>query len=206
MSLIYLGDLSKQDVQVLATEVLNAQSILEFGVGASTQIICQTRRNDLAFYSVETDPVWIGHSQRELKSLGVNPKYCEFILYSQWHETVASKNIQFDVIFVDGVDDKRLEFAKNAWDMLRVGGRMLFHDTRRSGDMAKFLQLVESKYLEVDVIKLNHRASNISIVRKKISEPYIDWNVAEKKEPWMSAQVAPPSGWVQKMKDFISNS
>jgi hypothetical protein len=79
-----------------------------------------------------------------------------------------------------------------AWPLLRVGGVMMFHDTRRPGDMRNVLDLVASAFLSVESVSCNAEHSNITVVRKKAPEPYVDWNLVERRSRWQVGQEEAP--------------
>ena len=63
----YLGDLSKQDYEVLKDLALNSKNMLEFGIGASTQILRNFSDGNLT--SLETSPFWIDITKQNLNFL-----------------------------------------------------------------------------------------------------------------------------------------
>jgi hypothetical protein len=95
----------------------------------------------------------------------------------------------FDLIFVDGIDKLRLEFAMQTWNFLAPDGFMIFHDTRRQGDFANLCNLATQHWNEIKRIDVNKPASNgvssnISVIHKKVKEEYVNWNYAENKPLW----------------------
>jgi len=192
----YIGDISKEDAHVLGILGKGGQ-VLEFGMGGSTQVLAQVAEH---LISVETDPDWVVRTRGNLDALGIDPKRYDLIPYFKWPEFVRPLRKKFDLIFVDGVDEMRFPFAIMSFPMLKVGGFMCFHDTRRTPDMANFLNTVLNFKDEIDHSNLNWRSSNISCALKKMPEPYVDWNKVEKREPWMTGAVPPPADWVKKVK------
>jgi predicted O-methyltransferase YrrM len=171
----YIGDISRQDAQVLATFAAGARRILEFGVGGSTQVLAQCAPPEGSIVTIDTSPEWIERTQIRSARLGIG-RDVTYLSYAEWS---AMRQETVDLVFVDGIDELRLPFAREAWKSLRVGGTMLFHDTRRARDAGNVLQLVTEHHLEVERVEMNIRASNISAVVKKVAEPYVDWNVVE---------------------------
>jgi hypothetical protein len=171
----YKGDISRQDAQVLAEHVATAQRILEFGVGGSTQILAQIAPPGAVITAVETDPNWVQKTRESLQELRIGANV-QFVAYQDW---VSMDVGLIDMVFIDGVDHLRREFAERSWGFLRIGGIMLIHDTRRIGDAAYALDFVRLHHLEVQGIELNLRASNITLIRKKVAEPYVNWNLVE---------------------------
>jgi len=168
----FVGDLSQQDALVLEEFARTSKNILEFGVGGSTQIFAQCEPKTLT--CIETDPKWI-----EL----VRNKVLTFkqATYPNFYPYTTDFNNSFDLIFVDGVDNLRLDFARKTWKNLTVGGAMLFHDTRRLTDFANVLNTITQFTLEVEMALFNYKDSNISILIKKTAQPYVNWHHVEGK-------------------------
>ena len=194
----FVGDLSDADALVLESRVSSARYVLEFGAGGSTQIIAQSMPSGGRMVSVDTEPKWIETTRARLALLGVEER-CRFVEYAAWPRSVER---EVDVVFVDGLSTHRRAFAKTAWALLRIGGVMLFHDTRRPTDVGNMCSLVARSFEEVDLVELNARvggsgdASNISVVRKKRREPYVNWQRAEGKPQWRYGKLpVPPDFW-----------
>jgi predicted O-methyltransferase YrrM len=174
----YIGEISKQDAEVLRTLAEQSKSILEFGVGASTQIIAKYRTGD-RFDSIDTSTEWIDRTKSNLDLLEIDQSRVNIV-----HIDAFRPDGFYDFIFIDGKEDLRLKLALDLWPNLAVGGIMAFHDTRRPADIRNVLELVAHHQNEVHVIQLNVSGSNISFVRRKELEQWYDWNVVEKREPW----------------------
>jgi len=187
----YIGDLSQQDAALLGRYASTAQAALEFGVGGSTQIIAQAIPAGASFRSLDTDPGWIDATQEKLHRLGVGDR-CQIAGYDEW----VPDGARFDFIFDDGVDHLRRSFAFRTFPLLTVGGVLLFHDTRRLRDVQNVLALVEAFFDEIEYVSLNEHvegvASNITVVRKKAKEPYVNWNFSEGKPLWAYGQGTVP--------------
>lgn len=168
----YVGDISRQDAQILATSAGTARRILEFGVGGSTQILAQVAPPDATITTVETSPEWIERTRSNLQRFQIKT-HVEFLEFESW---LSADVGLMDLVFVDGRDDLRAAFAMRAWRFLRVGGVLLIHDTRRRNDANYALEFAKLYYLEIESVFLNVRASNITMITKKMSEPYVDWN------------------------------
>lgn len=171
-SMEFVGDLSIEDSKVLEKYAESADSILEFGVGGSTQIFAQCRPELLV--CVETDPTWanvvLAKVARDFPK-ATTPLMLHYT--NQFYQ-------KFDLIFVDGVDHKRLDFAINAWDSLKGGGVMLFHDTRRPQDLNNVFELAKRYGDEVSRIIVNCAESNTTVVTKREAKLlYENWNHAE---------------------------
>jgi hypothetical protein len=169
----FVGDLSVMDSFVLfeLTESPNMR-ILEFGVGGSTQIFAQRQPKQLV--SVETDPLWAKLVINKIDNDFPNAFKPLIIGYTTTFFTM------FDLIFVDGVDDKRLEFAINSWSSLHNSGVMVFHDTRRKFDFDQVLQFISHVGTEVLSAQFNYLDSNMTVLTKRSNKLlYENWNITE---------------------------
>lgn len=176
----FIGDLSLQDADVLAQWSDRSRDILEFGSGGSTQLLAQSNANSII--SVETDPSWIERTRKNLAKIP-NARPVKFVDYTNYFDR------EFDLILVDGVDNLRQQFALDTWQYLRVGGVMMFHDTRRFRDFQNVAWVAQSYFNEICQIDVNARASdgnssNMTVIHKKINEPYQNWNRVEGKPRW----------------------
>lgn len=190
----FVGDLSDADAELIEVYASRARRVLEFGAGGSTQIIAQSLPPAGKLTSLETDPEWIRITSERLGKLRVRERV-DLVPYSQWQPSG-----QYDLIFDDGVDELRLPFARRAWPLLGIGGVLLFHDTRRAHDVANVLELVRSVFEEVDVVCMNEaiggRRSNLTAVRKKSRDAYVNWTQTEGKPRWRySLEPVPESFW-----------
>lgn len=173
----FIGDLSLEDADILSTYGKRSKRILEFGCGGSTQIFSQCHPDRLV--SIETNPLWIEATARRVKKLlGTEPEFRPYDFIPMTEE--------FDLIFVDGVDSLRRDFAMGTWKLLTVGGVMIFHDTRRFQDFQNAAWVAQSYFNEILTINVNSRArnnksSNMTVIIKKEIEPYVNWNHAEGK-------------------------
>ncbi len=188
----YIGDLSARDAEILAMAASRAKDILEFGCGGSTQIMAQAMSDGAFLVSLDTSEDWIRRTYMNLVALGVDETSYRLDNYDGWTNRYLP---DFDLIFVDGVDEERGEFAKAAFPLLAVDGAMLFHDTRRLQDLKNVLELVFEHGNEISDVMLNINGSNISVVVKKSLEPYENWNVVEGRADWMAGAVPPPANW-----------
>ena len=187
----YIGDISKNDAKVLAQLAANCRDILEFGVGASTQVLSHYRHLGGRMISVETDPQWVEKTRRNLDRVKV--PHPQFVFYTDL-DNHLNHGAKFDLIFDDGVDGLRGEFSKRTWPFLNVGGIFAFHDTRRTGDVLNVCALLAAVSAEVSVVEFNLDHSNITTIVKKQAEHYEDWNVLEQREPWKQGWGDPPPG------------
>lgn len=171
----FVGDLSIDDARILERYAAE-NTVLEFGVGGSTQIFAQ--RADKVV-SVETDPAWVERTKRNLALLE-DAVPVTFVMYDQFTYQGV-----FDVVFVDGIPEKRLEFAERAWDCVIPGGCMIFHDTRRFEYLKEAAWIMQLHCLEIWEMEINKDDSNLTILhkrRKPIS--YVNWNETEGKPAW----------------------
>lgn len=176
--MIYVGDLSREDAQLLARLARDAGRILEFGVGGSTQIFAQAAPSYARIISLETEALWISKTEAVLEALG-RRSMVEFRRYANWAAAPPAVPAEYDLIFDDGVAELRMDFARKAWPSLKIGGALLFHDTRRRADARNVFDFCNEHHLEVESVAVNAASSNLSVVRKKIAQPYVDWNKAE---------------------------
>jgi predicted O-methyltransferase YrrM len=190
---LFIGDLSSADVNVLSNLVSRADRILEFGAGGSTQIAAQFAPRGARIVTVDTSPEQISRTIVNLGRLGVPAQDVEFLDFDCWMEKVGDH--YFDMIFDNGADALRRSFAHQAWPMLRIGGVMVFHSTRRETDIENVLDLIRARYLEVDSVEINTRSSNITVIRKKTSEPWVNWNTVQSRLPWEVGDEDPPEDW-----------
>ena len=172
----YIGDISKQDALVLQGLAREATSILEFGSGASTQVL--TAYSDCPVRSVETEPRWIKKTQKRLKDLGLRE-----IVFSSYIEFEADPGKGYDLVFDGGVVDLRREFAILAWSLLKVGGRLRLHDTRSPKPIKDIAVLLERFALSIRSIYVNKDGSNITVFEKGPTVVYRNWNREEGMKP-----------------------
>jgi len=171
--MIYIGDISKKDYLVLKELAEKSQNILEFGVGASTQVISNYCTGD--FTSIDTSDYWIEFTKKNIAHLEI--KNCaNFMSYHSF-----KPKGEYDFIFDDGVDNLRNEFAINMWKHLKIGGYIAFHDTRRKQDISNVTNLILNYFNEIEDVNINKNGSNIIVIKKKIYEPYEEWNIAEER-------------------------
>ena len=179
----YIGDISREDAELLARTAAGARRILEFGAGASTQVLAQSASEGAEIVTVETKPDWVERTRANLRRLGIR-REVRFVPYRGFWRSVQGP---FEMIFDDGIDRLRAEFAERAWPML-------FHDTRRPRDARTALRQVERVFLEVASVHLNPEGSNLTVVRKQAPQAYVDWNVAEGRARWEYGHADPPPG------------
>ena len=184
----FVGQLSKADVNLLSHYAKEYPKILEFGAGGSTMIFAQTTPKKVL--TMEPNPVWVARTLSNLSVLGADSSKYEIVPYS-----LKSIEGEYDLVFVDGTANERFPFALVAFKHLRVGGWILFHDTRERGDLRNFLELAFAYRDEVGHIFMNADGSNISGIQRKPSEPAYDWSVTEGQLPWQTGAEVPPANW-----------
>ena len=176
----FIGDLSLQDADIISEYASQSKHILEFGSGGSTQLLAQWSATKII--SVETNPHWIQTTKNNLMNI-------PFATTVEFLDYTTQFNLQFDLIFVDGVEHLRREFAIETWKYLNAGGTMLFHDTRRFLDFQNAAWVAQLYHNEISRIYVNATASdgvssNITVIHKKPYEDYINWNYSENKPLW----------------------
>ena len=173
----YIGDISKQDAELLSNLASNATRILEFGIGGSTQVLAWAAQPGVEINCVETDPRWIEQTKRNFEKLGLP---VDRVSYFNFEDAPGG---EYDFVFVDGVDDKRLAFALMAWQLVKHNGCMAFHDTRRYHDLEQALKIPTAFMGTVSAIYINEGESNITTLWKSLPALlYEDWNVVEGKD------------------------
>lgn len=172
-----IGDLSKQDRKVLKAMAEKSRSILEVGVGASTQILTHYARGKVVSY--DTDQRWIERIRDVVfPQVGVEGE-CEFRLLDY------RMNIQgqYDFAFIDCAREYRLPSAFEAWKRITAGGSLSFHDTRRDRDIENTFRFLRSVFREVARIECNYEDSNITIIWKRPKPAkYVNWHKGQTKE------------------------
>jgi len=171
---VFIGDLSKSDAELLEQLARVSTRILEFGMGGSTQIFAQCCN---AVTSLDTSQKWLDRTKKILEQLPAHPT--KLLRYGN-KGTVSGS---FDLIFDDGHPMWRLDFARWAWPLLRTGGKLLVHDTRVR-HINVVCELLHEFKNEIESVEVNKDGSNITVITKKPREPYSNWNKDEEKEEW----------------------
>jgi predicted O-methyltransferase YrrM len=194
----YIGDISKKDATVLRMYAQTSNNILEFGCGASTQVIANYVSKEARITSIDTEEAWIEKTRSNIKVLGIK-NHVNFLNYNTFMDHILV-DIHFDFIFDDGADSLRREFAIKMWPYLAVGGVIGFHDTRRGPDFRNVLEVLAHYQNEVDDVAFNVWGSNITMIWKKVAEPYDNWQITEKREPWQLGYGELPEEFINKFK------
>lgn len=187
MSIEFVGDLSIADAKLLAQLGVESTHILEFGVGGSTQIFAQCQ--PVKLMCVDTDAGWIERTKNNLSRITSPITTPSFVLYDFFKFEGV-----YDLIFVDGAPEKRLDFAMRAWPILDTGGRMVFHDTRRFEYFREAAWVMQSFFSEVRCVDINLNDSNLTIIEKGPARVYENWNLTEGKPMWAYGSGDIPEG------------
>lgn len=198
----YIGDISKADALVLSMVKSLSGNILEFGCGASTQVMAAYADKDTEIVSIDTDAGWIEKTKENLSLLGIEKKV-EFQDYREYMGTLLKSSPTFDFVFDDGVDHLRREFAIRIWPYISIEGALAMHDTRRAPDFRNVLEILATFQDQIDTVYFNYLGSNITIIKKKEAQPYDNWQITEKKEPWQLGYGPIPEEFKLKMKDHV---
>lgn len=177
----YIGDLSLSDAFTLKSYAEEAKSILEFGVGASTQILRHYSKGEMI--SVETMQEWIDRTEKNFKLIGVEGS----VEYKPYDEKNKGNVLSgtYDLIFVDGYKKLRREFAMSNWRHLSYGGVMIFHDTRKMFHTDYVGEVIKRFFPQIKTIIVNQNNSNLTIIEKRRGLKYENWNRTENKKAWM---------------------
>jgi predicted O-methyltransferase YrrM len=195
----FVGDLSRNDAKVLEAFGRASRSILEFGCGGSTQVLCQAMAPGARMVSLETDPMWVDRTRSNLDILGVPRGAYDLLPYAGWEAALEGRT--FDLIFVDGVEEERDAFARAAFPRLEVGGWILYHDTRRRRDLRNLVELIMEHHTMVGEVRINFDQSNLSGFRRKLPERYENWNETEGRTGWKLGACEPPPDWPERLTD-----
>lgn len=180
---VYVGDLSRGDAVHLAALARGARRILEYGVGASTQVFAQVADPAVEIIGLDRSDYWLERTRVLLDELAPGrPVHLERFERLSVLDRFADG--AFDLIFDDGEDDLRLEFGLAAWRLLPVGGRLVLHDTRRRRDIANALALAHRFFREVERVDINPGDTNLVILHKSAEKVYANWNRTEGRASW----------------------
>ena len=173
----YIGDISKQDAVVLKELAEQSNRILEFGCGASTQVLAAYTKGTVI--SVETAPAWIRKTKEHLERISL-PE----VTFKSYDEFKEAPWGLYDLVFNDGVLGLRREFALLVWDLIPATGMLCFHDTRTTPVILDVAALFSAKSAEISLMEVNKDHSNITVIHKRSAEHYENWNLIEGKEEW----------------------
>ncbi len=187
----FIGDLSDQDVAVLGRAALTATWLLEFGCGGSTQVLANYSRPQTYFFSVDTEQAWIDRTRENCRRLGIRRQFG--VNYLLWDATQPPPipRRAFDLIFIDGLRDLRLPFARAAWGNLADGGTLYWHDCRREKDLREIGMFVQEHVAAVQSLQVAVEESNLAAITKRTYLPLQDWH--QGKELWELGAAPPPA-------------
>ncbi len=173
-----IGDLSEQDIRVLGRFAVEAkQCVIEFGCGGSTQIFATFVMPNISVISFDTSDEWIKRTQDNFQKLNIHRfPAVQFKHYHQLAGITAVGVNACDLMFNDGLRDKRVEFATLAWQALSPGGHLLWHDCRRPQDQFEIVQFVADHADEVETLHLAYEHSNLAVIKKRRLLPLEDWH------------------------------
>lgn len=198
----FIGDLSQPDAKVLVDNCSNAKRILEFGVGGSTQIFSRYSPSDCELICIDTMKKWIDTTLLNIRLLNSNGyEYSTMPKFYMHKDRQKHMKGEFDIIFNDGKSDLRRQFANESWKHLKIGGKMIFHDTKIPGHIREITDLAQSKWLEIANIEVNPNNSNMTIITKREHQPYYNWNKKEGKKRWeWNSESVPKTLWNPRKK------
>lgn len=119
-----VGELSRADAVTLV-HACRGKHVVEFGVGASTNLISQCAKSLTSF---DTEQSWINKVHKRLSR---TEKTCkpDLILISKKIDQILPK-IKCDIMFNDGLVALRVEFLRQYW-IDCVKEKMIIHDGRK---------------------------------------------------------------------------
>jgi len=166
----WVGSLSNEDADILASYGKKAYNVLEAGAGGSTMIFAQTAQRVV---SIEDNPRWKDATKRRLDILG-----CTNVSFYTT-ETFNSGEM-FDLIFIDGKNTTRYSDASRLWQNLCPDGIIIFHDTTRRHYLKQAMSfhldhLYEIEEFYINPVAKNNVMSNLTIFRRGIYRPMLTW-------------------------------
>lgn len=171
----YAGDLSRADMQVLAEFAMSHRRVLEFGAGASTTIFALRGDQTADFVCIETDPAWVDRTRGNLRRLNARVP-----TWWTWDDWKTFPHTEFDLIFVDGAEHLRTEFAARAWDQLGECGSLLWHDCRAGATSRDIMAFAADRLDGIEAIMPSYRGSNIAVIRKRMVLREENWHEHER--------------------------
>jgi len=118
---------SYKDLLTYACAVFQPKNILEYGPGGSTKVMLET--SDAHIHSIENVYRWFEEAR---SSFGGNDRVS--LHYIKDHDEYVSSDfgLKYDLIFVDGFCDWRVDCLKAAISKLAPGGYVILHDSERA--------------------------------------------------------------------------
>lgn len=172
----YIGDISKQDAEVLANFAVTSNKILEFGCGASTQVLGYYTEGSLI--SIDTERVWLEKTAAHLARLKIDVGRVRLLPYD-WFMSQETDS-KWDLVFDDGADHMRRQFALEIWPYIEPNGWLLMHDQRRRPDWDTTAHIISHYWTEIGTVHYNYLDSNITCIQKR-EKPAIwtNWQIDE---------------------------
>lgn len=200
--MLFVGDLSAEDVDQLSNLALHADSILEFGVGGSTHVIAQSKPRACGMLSIDTDVNWINRTKQIIGVLGISDAV-SFLEYDDWCSSDTHAEASYDFIYNDGLSSLRQAFAFRSFRLLKPGGVMAFHDTRVPTIVDAVLEVCRFFFLEIGSVEFNRGGSNITVIKKRHKLKYVNWRKAEGLPDWSVGLGAPDEAinWIRAERD-----
>jgi len=190
MKISCIGDISKNDIKLLCKYAKVSDRIIEFGSGGSTQVFAHFKE----IISLETEDIWINITKTHIESLGLIPTK-----FMKWDDR-KFEGI-YDLVFNDGLVDLRFKFFNEVFPFVKIGGKILIHDTRGSSEYINQLcDCIKPFYNEISNISINEDDSNITVLTKCALMTYENWNIIEGKEQWEFTQSTKPDNWKKVLK------
>lgn len=192
----WVGHLSREDAGMLSALSVSC-SVVEFGAGGSTMIFAQNADHVL---TIDTKNEWLLKTGERLDRLDVSAK-CKMINLDDFSSVITEvgSSGEYDIAFIDGERDKRLEVAHMLWPMLCDYGMMLWHDTLRPQDAKDVYDFATEHHLEVRSIVsnpvYNGLRTNLTIIHKRPAEEYHNWRYTEGKPNWFYDGNPPEEFW-----------
>lgn len=187
--MLFIGDLSDADYAVLGAKGLGARTaILEFGVGGSTQILASHSLPTVPMVSVDTNYDWIMRTRNNLELLQIYRTLP--VKFHLWESRLKLPIDEFDLIFVDGFQPSRKDFARQTWPLLQPGGWLLWHDCHRDRDKQEIIQFLSEHTPEIEAFYPGLNKSNLAAFQKR---PYLkpeNWQTG--KQRWELGVDTPP--------------
>ena len=118
---------SYRDLLEIYLQENEPEYILEYGPGGSTNIFLNY--TDAIIYSIEHSPKWYQAAVEQFK----NEERVHIHLITAQDEYISEDyGLKYDLIFVDGLCEWRVDCLKNALNKLKPDGVVALHDSERT--------------------------------------------------------------------------
>lgn len=155
LGLRWVGGLWLEDADILAGVGRESKNILEFGVGGSTMVFSQTAGRVV---TIDTSLKWINVVKERMALLDSHSPV-EYYIDTDW-PLIQASNEQYDAAFIDGLSKRRLEFALKFWPLIKPGGCLMFHDTKKQQDLLVVQDFICNNFTTIETVGYNIAASN----------------------------------------------